>query len=126
MDHNFGTAQENPYNFFEVPAAQQHWNTNLVSVMRDDAAVETQKNGLRVIRDHLQDPANGHIWSPYVGVKEDNWGHDYADMQLAYNIAVCEMYSITGDRHLPEKCGSRPRLRWPMRCNAITIRSAGQ
>ncbi len=98
MDHNFGTAQENPYNFFEVPAAQQHWNTNLVSVMRDDAAVETQKNGLRVIRDHLQDPANGHIWSPYVGVKEDNWGHDYADMQLAYNIAVCEMYSITGDR----------------------------
>ncbi len=44
MDHNFEAPPRKPlHNFFEVPAAQQHWNTNLVSVMRDDAAVETRK-----------------------------------------------------------------------------------
>ena len=58
-----GTAVESP-NHLNYTALEQHWNTCIVGLFMDDAALESQKNGLKVIRDKLQ-ALDGHITSPY-------------------------------------------------------------
>lgn len=103
MDWNMGTTVENPNVFFELPALEQHWNTNIIGILRDDNAMRAQLSGLRLIKDRLQ-ARDGHICSPYVGMGlADSWGSKYSDMQLGYAIAVCEAYYLTGDRTFLEE-----------------------
>lgn len=98
MDWNMGTTVENPNKFFEIPALEQHWNTNILGILRDDAALNAQKQGLKIIRDRLQ-AKDGHIASPYVGMGlVDSWGSSYSDTELGYVISVCDLYNLTGDR----------------------------
>lgn len=97
MDYDMGTTVENPNHFFELPALEQHWNTNLLSLLGDDQALETQKNGMRVIRDKLQ-AKDGHIMSPYPQSGGDSWGSQYSDMMPGYVISVIDLYALTGDR----------------------------
>ena len=74
MDWNMGTTVENPNVFFELPALEQHWNTNIIGILRDDNAMRAQLSGLRLIKDRLQ-ARDGHICSPYVGMGlADSWG----------------------------------------------------
>ncbi len=97
LDYNMGSSLESPNHFLEVPALEQHWNTNLISLFFDDGALEAQKNGMRVIRDKLQAP-DGHIKSPYPWVHYDDWGSSYSDMMPGYVLSVVYLYSISGDR----------------------------
>ena len=56
LDYDMGTTVENPNVFPEIPALEQHWNTNIMGILRDDGALLSQMNGMRVIRDKLQAP----------------------------------------------------------------------
>lgn len=97
MDSDMGTALENVNHFFELPALEQHWNTNLIGILGDDAALETQKNGLRNIRKKLQ-AKDGHITSPYPDARGDGWGSKYSDMMPAYVISIIDTYILSGDK----------------------------
>jgi hypothetical protein len=97
MDHDMGTAVESPNHFLELPALEQHWNTCIVGLFMDDAALESQKNGLKVIRDKLQ-ALDGHITSPYPWITHDNWGSKYSDMMPGYVLANIYLYNLTGDK----------------------------
>lgn len=97
MDYDLGAVAETPGIWFELPPLEQHWITNIYGVLRDDAALETQMNAMRVIRDKLQ-AADGHLLSAYPYVSGNSWGHNYADMGTAYILSVCGLYNLTGDR----------------------------
>lgn len=98
LDLKYGTAVENPNNAFQIPAIEQHWNTNVLGVLRDNTGViETQKNTLMNIKNWLQ-TSDGHILSPYPGEQANpSWGQDYSDMQSSYVIATASLYALTGD-----------------------------
>jgi len=102
LDYRYGTAQENPNVFFEVPAIQQHWNVALGTITRDDGVIETLKNGLRNVRDGAQAP-DGHITSPYVWQRGDAWGSDYGDMGLGYVLGIADLYAYTNDKSWAEE-----------------------
>ncbi|MHB1463059.1 MAG: discoidin domain-containing protein [Armatimonadota bacterium] len=97
LDYKYGTTQENPNVFFEVPAFEQHWNAAMGSIMRDDGVMETLKNGLRKIKAGPQ-AADGHIISPYVWQTEGaSWYSDYGDMCLGYVLAIANIFNYTND-----------------------------
>ena len=102
MDYNMGTTVENPNNFLELPSMEQHWNTAILSLLRDDEAISSQMSGLRIIRDKLQ-ASDGHITSPFPLTQSDGWGHDYADAMPGYVIASVQVYKITGDKAFLEE-----------------------
>lgn len=102
LDYDMGTTVENPNVFPEVPALEQHWNTNIIGILRDDGALLSQMNGMRVIRDKLQAP-DGHITSPYPSTTADGWGHDYGDMMPGYVLSVTQLYNLTGDKAFMEE-----------------------
>lgn len=97
LDADMGTAVENMNHFLELPALEQHWIANLIGILRDDAAIETEKNCLRNIMKNLQ-AKDGHITSPYPDSRGDGWGWNYSDSMPAYVIAIIETYLLSGDR----------------------------
>ncbi len=96
MDWDMGTAVENSQMFYELPALEQHWNTNLIGILQDDQALCSQMNGLLNIP-RLQ-AKDGHIMSPYPQSVVDGWGWNYSDMMPGYTIAVIDAYILSGDR----------------------------
>lgn len=97
MDWNLGAVTENPNCFFELPPIEQHWIVNIFSTLCDIAPLRTIKNSLYIIRDKLQ-AADGHLTSPFPqSPQKDGWGHHYGDMGPGYVIALCTLYSLTGD-----------------------------
>lgn len=97
MDWNMGTTLEQSQRFFELPALEQHWNTNLLGIYGDDAAIAAQKNGLLNIKKYLQ-AKDGHITSPYPGSGSNGWGWNYSDMMPGYVISIIDTYILSGDR----------------------------
>ncbi|MBE7066628.1 MAG: hypothetical protein E7385_03645 [Ruminococcaceae bacterium] len=96
MDWDMGTAVEGSQVFYELPALEQHWNTNLIGIFGDAGSLLSQKNGLLNI---TQIQANdGHIMSPYPQSGGDGWGSKYSDMMPGFVIAIVDMYILTGDR----------------------------
>ncbi len=103
LDYKYGTTQENPNLFFEVPAFEQHWNTAMGSIMCDDGVMETLKNGLRNIKKGPQ-AADGHIISPYIWQTEGaSWYSDYGDMCLGYVLGIVNIFNHTNDSAWPRE-----------------------
>lgn len=119
LDYKYGTTQENPNVFFEVPAFQQHWNTAMGSIMRDDGVIETLKNGLRKIKAGPQ-AADGHIISPYVWQTEGaSWYSDYGDMCLGYVLAIANIFNYTNDAAWAEEMQQSARKALEYEYNVI-------
>lgn len=95
MDWDMGSAVEGSQVFYELPALEQHWLTNLIGILGDEGAILSQENGLLNIK--KVQAGDGHIMSPYPQSGGDGWGHDYSDMMPGYVIAVVDMYSLTGN-----------------------------
>lgn len=107
MDWDLGTAVEGAQVFYELPALEQHWNTNLIGILGDEGSLLSQKNGLlNVMKVQASD---GHIMSPYPQAGGDSWGSKYSDMMPGYVIAIVDMYTLTGDREFLDTIQSSAR-----------------
>ena len=103
MDWNMGTNATSSTHMAMIPAFEQHWTANIVGILRDDGALASQMNGLRMIRDNLQHP-DGHIGSAYMGFGFiDDIGEFASDVNTAYVTSICIMHELTGDQGFLEE-----------------------
>ncbi|NLP83232.1 hypothetical protein HF576_05185 [Microbacterium sp. CFH 90308] len=108
QDYDMGASTEQPQLQSEVPPLEMHWIGEMIEVFGSDAAIESYKEGLQDIHDHMTE-ASGRVFCCHPGWGP-TWGHDYGDHIPSYVLGLVQAYRLSGDAEWLEPLRARANL----------------
>lgn len=97
VDRRHGGYVEHIGAYGELIACQYHWLTQLVDTFQHNKtkSVSAFQGGLDNIRDHISDPATGHVWN--FTCDGGKWGNNNLENELGYVLGLGNIFNLTGD-----------------------------